>query len=158
MMTTQRSFGRRGASAARLSTPSRRFDTEIDPRPKRQRWGWGRITLAIVGGLFVLGVVGNLIDDRDPAIQPTTAKAAVSPTSREPCGATLKEYSALKAGMSLHRAASVIGCPGTEMSRVSIGGQETVLVSWRGTRGLFSNMNATFDNDRLVAKGQLGLE
>ena len=51
-----------------------------------------------------------------------------------------------------------IGCAGEEMSRVSIGGQETVMASWTGNGGFISNMNATFDNDRLVAKAQLGLE
>ena len=70
----------------------------------------------------------------------------------------MREYSSLKPGMSLRHAASIIGCAGEEMSRVSIGGQETVMVSWTGNGGFISNMNATFDNDRLVSKAQLGLE
>jgi hypothetical protein len=53
---------------------------------------------------------------------------------------------------------SIIGCAGEEVSRVSIGGRETVMVSWTGNGGFMSNMNATFDNDHLVAKAQLGLE
>jgi hypothetical protein len=43
------------------------------------------------------------------------------------------------------------------MSQVAFGGQETVMVTWPGT-GFLSNMNATLDNDRLVAKAQLGLK
>ena len=42
------------------------------------------------------------------------------------------------------------------MSHVSYGGTDSVLVSWDGE--LFTGMNATFDNDQLVAKGQMGLE
>jgi hypothetical protein len=32
------------------------------------------------------------------------------------------------------------------------------MLQWPGTDGFMSNMNATFDNDRMVSKARLGLE
>jgi len=45
--------------------------------------------------------------------------------------------------------------PGTEMSRSDIAGYTTVMYSWQGP-GL-GNMNAMFQNGRLVTKAQFGL-
>jgi len=53
---------------------------------------------------------------------------------------------------------SEAGCilePGTEMSRSDIAGYTTVMYSWQGP-GL-GNMNAMFQNGRLVTKAQFGL-
>jgi hypothetical protein len=82
----------------------------------------------------------------------------LQPAVAKDCGATLKEYSALQIGISPARAGAIIGCKGEELSRVSFGGKESVMLTWPGEAGLFSNMNATFSDGRLVAKGQLGLE
>ena len=100
----------------------------------------------------------NQRDADADATSATAAPAVVKSTKPRKCGATLREYQALQTGITLGQAIGIIGCNGEEISRVSYGGQETVMVSWPGETSFFGNMNATFDNDRLVAKGQLGLE
>ena len=69
----------------------------------------------------------------------------------------MAEYLALCIGTSLGQARSIIGCSGKEISRVSYGGVEDVMVQWPGAGGFMSNMVATFSNDRMTSKGQLGL-
>lgn len=81
-------------------------------------------------------------------------------TQMDGCGpgntvVTLAEFSALRDGMSYSEAAQLIGAPGTEMSRSSVGGTTTVMYSWTNSGG--SNMNAMFQNDKLVNKAQFGL-
>ena len=57
--------------------------------------------------------------------------------------------------MSYKEVVSIIGAPGEEMSRVTISDVTTVMYSW--TNSDFSNMNAMFQNDKLVSKAQFGL-
>jgi hypothetical protein len=87
---------------------------------------------------------------------PSTVSRVLKSTVR-PCGATLAEYMALQVGMTLDDANRTIGCRGTEVSRVSLDGYETAIVSWPGESGGISNMNATFDNGRLTGRAQLAL-
>lgn len=49
----------------------------------------------------------------------------------------------------------MIGSPGEEAARSSLAGYTTVMYSWKNANG--SNMNAMFQNDRLVTKAQFGL-
>jgi hypothetical protein len=76
---------------------------------------------------------------------------------------TLAEYEQLWNGMSYVLARSIIGEPGEELSRVHFDGAQgvmepvdTVMYSWRNGDG--SNMNAMFQNDRLIQKAQFGLK
>jgi hypothetical protein len=69
----------------------------------------------------------------------------------------MEEYLALTDGIRVDAAERIIGCAGTEMARSSYGRSETVLMSWPAETGLFANMNATFDDGKLVGKAKLGL-
>lgn len=70
---------------------------------------------------------------------------------------TLEEYVSLKPGFSYENASLIIGEPGQEMSRVEVPGTPvTVMYSWQNTDG--SNMNATFQDNKLVTKAQFGLQ
>ena len=159
---TDRSFGRRGAASEPSKT--RVFRTEIaEPVEvvlvKRKGMTPGRIVLAVIGLMVGYNIVAHANQrDADPVGTSATAAPAIAKAKPHKCGATLREYETLQTGISLGQAIGIIGCKGEEISRVSYGGQETVMVSWPGETGYFGNMNATFDNDRLVAKGQLGLE
>jgi hypothetical protein len=131
-----------------------------EPRPERKKMTGGQIALGVLGILAGISILSHSNQDGQKAAA-LAAKPAVAVAQKAPgkrCGATLREYEALQIGITLGQAIGIIGCKGSEMSRVAYGGQETIMVSWPGEEGLFSNMNATFDNDRLVAKGQLGLE
>jgi len=59
--------------------------------------------------------------------------------------------------MSIRQVAGIIGCPGTEISRVEIDGYSMAIFTWDGTDTFFGNMNATFDNGKLTGKAQMGL-
>ena len=159
-MTAHRIFGRRGRSEP---APSRVFvkqaEAEEMARPERKKMTSGQIALAVLGILAGISILGHSNQDGQKAALAAKSTAVVTQkTAAKKCGATRREYEALQIGITLGQAAGIIGCKGSEMSRVAYGGQETIMVSWPGEEGLFSNMNATFDNDRLVGKGQLGLE
>jgi hypothetical protein len=71
-------------------------------------------------------------------------------------GVTLAQYHQLTDGMSYGQAVNVLGSSGTEISRSSVAGFSTVMYQWEGTHN-GGNMNAMFQNDRLVSKAQAGL-
>lgn len=71
--------------------------------------------------------------------------------------ATMAEYNQIKSGMSYAQVVEIIGGPGTEMSSSDIGGIHTVMYMWQGVGVLGANMNAIFQNDKLVQKAQAGL-
>ena len=68
---------------------------------------------------------------------------------------TSAEYTQLTTGMSYRQAVAIIGFPGEELSRVEIAGTTTVMYQWMNPTG--ANMNAMFQNDRMVQKAQFGL-
>ena len=159
-MTIQGSFVRRGRSEPRQTQVFvMREEPREEARPSRPKMTLGQIAIGVIGILAGISILSHSNQDgqRAAALQPA-ATATVQKAVPRKCGATLREYEALQVGISLGQAIGIVGCKGTELSRVAYGGQESVMVSWPGEGGLFSNMNATFDNDRLVAKGQLGLE
>ena len=58
--------------------------------------------------------------------------------------------------MTYDRAVEVIGVPGSEQSRSEIAGITTVMYSWMNADG--GNMNAMFQNGKLISKAQFGLK
>lgn len=75
---------------------------------------------------------------------------------------TLSSYNQLTNGMGYFDAVGVIGFQGEELSRSRMDGVpgvmssvDTVMYQWINADG--SNMNAMFQNDRLVSKAQFGL-
>lgn len=80
-------------------------------------------------------------------------------------GATLSAFNQLQNGMSYAEACRIIGSEGTVMSSSHIDGipnvmppTDTIMYTWEGAGGWGSNMNAMFQNDRLITKAQLGLQ
>jgi len=76
---------------------------------------------------------------------------------------TLSEYKKLSNGISYGEAVRIIGEDGEELSRNKMEGisgvmdsVETVMYSWQNSNG--SNMNAMFQNDKLMQKAQFGLK
>jgi hypothetical protein len=70
---------------------------------------------------------------------------------------TLAQFQQLRDGMSYSETISVLGRAGTEQSRSNIADIVTVMYSWPGSGALGANMNAMFQNDKLVTKAQFGL-
>jgi hypothetical protein len=73
------------------------------------------------------------------------------------CAVTMAQYSAIKPRMSKGDVVSILGCTGTEISSGDMAGIRTEMISWKGS-SLGANMNAMFQNNRLISKAQFGLE
>lgn len=76
---------------------------------------------------------------------------------------TLDEYNMIKNKMSYRQVVSIIGHEGEELTQNTIDGipgvmdsVHTIMYQW--PNGDFTSMNATFQNDKLMSKGQLGLK
>jgi hypothetical protein len=70
-------------------------------------------------------------------------------------GLTLSKYQQLETGMSYEQAVSVLGSEGVEMSRSEGYGISLVTYQWSLS---MKNITAMFQNNKLTAKGQFGLE
>ncbi len=68
---------------------------------------------------------------------------------------SLAKYAQVVTGMTHKQVVDILGWQGEELSRVDLGGVQTVIIAWKNTD--FSNMNVTFQNARVVAKAQFGL-
>jgi hypothetical protein len=68
---------------------------------------------------------------------------------------TMAEYQQVSDGMSYAEVTAIIGSPGQELSSSNVAGYSTVMYMWSNAGG--SNMNAMFQNDKLVNKAQMGL-
>ncbi|MSO62041.1 MAG: DUF3862 domain-containing protein [Acidobacteria bacterium] len=117
--------------------------------------GIGRIlrlvVFTILGGIVLVVVITVADYKTDGAV----GRAIDNPSSIGG-GVTLSQYSQLGDGMSYQDAVRVLGGPGTEISRSDLAGTVTVMYQWDGA-GMVANMNAMFQNDRLVTKAQFGL-
>jgi hypothetical protein len=71
---------------------------------------------------------------------------------------TLANYTKLESGMTYAQVVQILGEPGEELSRGSFGGTTTVMYMWRGRGRIGANMNAMFQDDRLISKAQFGLQ
>jgi hypothetical protein len=76
---------------------------------------------------------------------------------------TYDEYEKIKDGISYNQVVQIIGAQGEELSRNKIEGIpgvmesiETVMYQWVNSSG--GNMNAMFQNDKLIQKAQFGLK
>jgi hypothetical protein len=72
-------------------------------------------------------------------------------------GVTMANFSRLKTGMTYDQVVKILGKDGEEMSSNEISGIKTVMYKWDGD-GFGANMNAMFQNGKLMSKAQLGLK
>jgi hypothetical protein len=105
--------------------------------------------------LVVFGAVGFFGWVFSPGTTVSLTPGAV--TGSYSGGVTLSQFNQLTEGMSYAEAVSVLGRPGTEQSRSSLAGTTTVMYGWDGGGSIGANMNAMFQNDRLITKAQFGL-
>lgn len=80
-----------------------------------------------------------------------------SPAFASDCTVTKAQYDALETGMRYRQAVDILGCEGEEMSSSEMGSFKTIMIVWEGS-SLGGNMNAMFQNDRLIQKAQFGLD
>lgn len=84
--------------------------------------------------------------------EPATAEES----EQEDQTVTKEEYDKIKTGMSYEEVVKIIGFEGEEMSQNEMGGIKTVMYMWQNPDG--SNMNAMFQDNKLVQKAQFGLK
>jgi hypothetical protein len=117
------------------------------------------IVLAVLIILFVLAAIiggankGEVVAPKDGSVSSSKAGEATSEVS-EP-GLTMAGYNRIENGMTFEQVTAIIGQPSQEMSRNEMAGTETVMYMWEGSLG--ANMNAMFQNGKLVQKAQFGL-
>lgn len=157
-MTEEKGFGGRSAEDRRQAWDDYKGEMKaIGKKLTLKQWIIGLLGIYVVIHMLVASN-GAGTKASGPAAAPTAQSAQSVPTGKPSCGGvTLKQYGAVSAGMSQREVAAIYGCPGTEMSRVSAGGIESVMVSWPAAGG-FGSTDATFDNDHLTGKAQIGLE
>jgi hypothetical protein len=141
------------------------------------RWAIILILFAAVSfvGLVALFVIVNTINAKKRPNQTDVKAVWASPTptlmassrtneysstssveATSGAGVTMSNYNRIQTGMTYARVCQILGKGGTELSRNKIAGYETVMYQWEGD-GL-ANMNAIFQNDKLVQKAQFGLK
>ena len=74
------------------------------------------------------------------------------------CKVDLAQYQSLSSGMTYSRVTAVLGCEGSELSRVEMGGFKTVVYMWQGNSSAGANMNVMFQNGKLISRAQFGLQ
>jgi hypothetical protein len=78
-------------------------------------------------------------------------------TPASTAGVTMANYNRLKTGMTYPQVVQILGKEGTELSRNDMAGYETIMYQWEGD-SFASNMNAMFQNGKLMQKAQFGLK
>ena len=104
-----------------------------------------KIGLGFIAFIIFLAV----LMPKSGSVAPATSAAA------EAAGVTMASFQRLETGMSYSDAVSILGAPGVEMSRNDLAGITTVMYSWQGSG--IANMNAMFQDGKLVSKAQFGL-
>lgn len=154
-MIQTRAFGRRNRpQLARPRNPSMPQQAEQgvpDTVRRSLLVDWGKYVAAIVLVLVALVTIRNGSGD-------TVVPAEDRSPAAAKCGATLAEFYELEIGMPYAAARNIIGCEGEILSQVSLGGTNSVTVSWDAETAMFGNMHATFQNGHLVSRAQFRLE
>jgi hypothetical protein len=118
----------------------------------------GQRGMGVAGiALGILGVVGIVHTSQTISSIARDPFNASLPNSRldPPATVTRAKYERIQDGMFYEQVVGIIGQEGQELSRSSVAGYSTVMYSWKNSNG--SNMNAMFQNGRLVTKAQFGL-
>lgn len=137
-----------------LSAPPKPAETSAQPLSTNVSPGVAFVVIiaamVVFGGLAASGVF-------KPRAKPEPGRFVMPqvPLLQDAPVVTQAEYTSLREGMSYSEAVSIIGASGEELSRSDLAGISTVMYSWTNSNG--SNMNAMFQDGKLVTKAQFGL-
>jgi hypothetical protein len=132
--------------------------------PRWQKWLVACVSAPFVGLFLIAAWSGGAsefeyrrlrasVDESKRAADALSAVADTVGLSSDSGGqASMAEFLQLRQGMTYAQAVAIIGSPGEEISRMDT----TVMYQWKGN-SLVGNMNAMFQDDRLVSKAQMGL-
>lgn len=120
---------------------------------KRQvGWGMLAIILSLIGAgeiIYTSHQISSIFSHQPGRI------SLPQPAFAPPPVVTQAQYDQIVNGMTYEQVRSIIGTGGEELSRSDMAGISTVMYSWTNSNG--SNMNAMFQNGRLINKAQFGL-
>jgi hypothetical protein len=125
------------------------------PTSPASRW-IALIMIAIICGAVVVALMAFAID---VGVGTTGRTRSSTRTASTPSSAvTMANYLRLSEGISYEEAVRILGRNGVEMSRSDLAGTTTVMYTWEGSGSLGANMNAIFQDGKLVTKAQFGLK
>ncbi len=113
--------------------------------------GFAGILLGLIG---TVGIIYTSQKITEIARDPFNASLPQSPLAPAPV-VTRAKYERIQNSMTYDQVRAIIGQDGEELSRSDVAGYTTVMYAWKNSNG--SNMNAMFQNGRLVNKAQFGL-
>jgi ribosomal protein L37E len=140
------------------------------------------LPLGILGGVIglcalfgIIGGISNMVDknktnqgstitvnssDSGQTSKPKTIQAPpvekAAPTKSE-TGVTMANFNKIKTGMTYSEVVKILGSEGEVMSENEMAGYKTEMYQWQGD-SFVSNMNAMFQNRKLISKAQFGLK
>lgn len=125
----------------------------------------GIVMVVMIGGcaIFLIGA-STTVEDEASTTTISSKEVTVEPSEdskketkkKDKSTLTLKKFNQLKTDMSYKEVVQILGTKGEVMSESEVAGIKTVLYTWDGSFG--ANMNATFQNDKLISKAQVGLK
>ena len=121
---------------------------------KKTGWGTGKKIGAIIGVFVVIGALNRQNNPTPPATLESTSSVSTEASGTNVNRAT---FQSLKTGMSYKQAVAILGSEGEEISSNEVGGTKTIIYKWEGS-GFGANMNAMFQNDKLISKAQISLK
>ena len=140
-----------------LNSPTRAAEQQAEDRsPLATKVSPTVAMLAIVVTIAVVWILAsNGMFRASTRPEPGRYVAPQVPLVQDPPVVTRAEYDQLREGMTYEEAVRIIGVRGDELSRSDLAGFSTVMYSWMNDNS--SNMNAMFQNNKLVTKAQFGL-
>jgi hypothetical protein len=139
-------------------------------KPWYKNW---KIIGGIVVAVLIIGAIKNQTDQQKnaPATNqqssnpPATQNSALAPVPapssaiqpQPATGVVMANYNRVKTGMKYNEVVAILGKEGIEQSSNEIGGVTTVMYQWEG-ESFGANMNAMFQNGKLISKAQFGLK
>ncbi|BCA60227.1 SHOCT domain-containing protein [Sphingomonas sp. HMP6] len=130
--------------------------TPIAPKKGNMLRNGGIGCAVILALLIVLAIIGSTMKPASPEKVTGYSAAPEAPVVSK--FVTKAQFDQLRDGMSYAEAVKVLGGnEGEVMSTNKFGSTKTTMYVWKGT-SFGGNMNAMFQNDRLMSKAQMGLE
>lgn len=114
--------------------------------------------LGLLAAAFIVTAAACGGSDK-PAAPAGDGAAAPAATDKpaEPAGVTLAQFEQVANGQTYEEVVAILGFEGTVSSESEIAGIKTAMYTWKGD-GFGANMNAMFQDGKLISKAQFGLK
>jgi len=115
--------------------------------------------IGIIGAPISLApIIGSMNNNTSTGNNSQNNTELSTPKPEDTTGVNMENYSKLQTGMSYEEVVSILGSNGEEMSSNDIAGYKNVMYKWDGDGSFGANMNAMFQNGKLIQKAQYGLK